>query len=91
MRPARVAAFNARAPQDVECGAGGAQRVVLVRHRRSESGHDGVADELLDGAAVTSQRRGDDLEVALEHPPERLGVERPGQRQRLDDVDEDDR
>ena len=37
---------------EVERGPDGALRVVLVRDRRAPDGHHGVADELLDGAAV---------------------------------------
>ena len=41
-------------------GANGAQRVVLVRDGDPEDGHDGVADELLDGAAVALEDRRED-------------------------------
>ena len=76
---------------DVEGGARGAQRVVLVRDRDAERRHDCVAGELLHGAAVSRDRGGDRLEVALQDAPERLGIERLGERHRLDDVDEEDR
>ena len=76
---------------DVERGARGAQRVVLVRDRDAERGHDGVACVLLDGAAVPRDRRRHGLEVALEDASERLGIERLRERHRLDDVDEEDR
>ena len=79
------------ADADVERGASRAQRVVLVRHRDAERGHDRVARVLLDRAAVTRDRRRDGLEVAPQHRAERLGVERLGERHRLDDVDEEDR
>src|SRR5262249_45328033 len=36
----------------LERGTDGAARVVLVKHRDPEGGHDGVADELLDRTAV---------------------------------------
>ena len=41
-----------------------AQRVVLVQHRHPEHGHHGVADELLDAAAVPLDDRLHPLEVA---------------------------
>ena len=37
---------------DPQRGAQGTRRVVLVGDRHAEDGHDGVADELLDGAAT---------------------------------------
>ena len=61
---------------DVVCGARGAESIVLVRDRCSESRHDRVAGKLLDRTPVASQHRGDDLEVALQHASERLGIER---------------
>ena len=44
-------------------GAHGAERVVLVDLRHAEHGHDGVADELLDGAPVVLDRRPHRVEV----------------------------
>ena len=76
---------------DVERAARGAQRIVLVRDRYSECRHDRVAGKLLDRASVASQHRGDGLEVALEHPAERLRVERLRECHRLHDVDEENR
>ena len=49
---------------DVERGAGGSKRVVLVRDRDAERGHDRVAGVLLHGAAVPCDRRRHRLEVA---------------------------
>ena len=71
--------------------ASGAQRVVLVRDGDSEGSHDGVTGVLLDGPSVSGEHRGDGLEVAPQHDAERLGVERLGERHRLDDIDEEDR
>ena len=76
---------------DVACGPGCAERVVLVRDGHAERGHDGVSRVLLDSASVARQRGRRRLEVALENPPERLRVERPGKRHRIDDVGEQDR
>ena len=72
-------------------GADGAQGVVLVRHRYAEDGHDGVADELLDRAAVALDRPPCGREVAVEHAPQRLRVERLRELRRLDEVGEEDR
>ena len=76
---------------DVERGARGAKRVVLVRDRDAEGGHDRVARELLHRAAVPREGRRDRLEVAPQDAPERLRIERLRERHRLDDVDEEDR
>ena len=38
---------------NIERGAGGAQRIVVVRDRRAEQRHHCIADVLVDGAAVT--------------------------------------
>ncbi len=76
---------------DVERGAGGAQRVVLVRDGDAERGHDRVARVLLHRAAVSDDRRRNRLEVAPQDGAERLRIERLGERHRLDDVDEEDR
>ena len=75
---------------DLERGARRAERVVLVRDRDPERGHDRVAGVLLDRSPVAAERRGDGLEVPPQDTPERLGVERAGERHRLDDVDEED-
>jgi hypothetical protein len=76
---------------DVECGAGGSERVVLVRDGNAECGHDRVAGVLLHGAAMSHERRRHRLEIALQHAPERLRVQRLCERHGLDDVDEEDR
>jgi hypothetical protein len=55
MRLDRVACRLVRPRQrlvDVERGAGGAERVVVMRPRRAEQRHDGVPDVLVDRAAV---------------------------------------
>ena len=68
-----------------------AQCVVLVHHRHAEDGHHGVADELLDGAAVALDDRLHPLEVAGEQRAEPLGVDRLAERGRAGDVAEEDR
>ena len=75
----------------VDGGPDGAQRVVLVRDRYAEDGHHRVADELLDRAAVTLDRPPGGGEVAVEHAPQRLRVERLRELGRLDEVGEEDR
>ena len=69
----------------------GSERVVLVDGGHAEHGHDGVADELLDGAAVTFERCLHRVEVAPHHTPQRLGVEPLAEGRRVGDVREDDR
>ena len=63
---------------DRERGADGALGIVLVRGRRAEERHHGVADELLDGAAVTLELRADALVVRAEERLDVLGVQRLG-------------
>ncbi len=48
--------LSAVTPTDVQCGARRAQRVVLVRDRDAERGHDRVARVLLDRPAVPRDR-----------------------------------
>jgi hypothetical protein len=52
----------------------GAQSVVLVHGRYSEDGHDGIADELLHGAAMFFEDSSHLLEVALHDSAHRLGI-----------------
>ena len=74
----------------LERGANGAQRVVLVRDGDPEDGHHRVADELLDGAAVTLEDRAKILEVAPHPCAQRLGIRRLAERRRTDEVAEED-
>ena len=71
------------------CGAHGAQRVVLADGRHAEDGHHGVADELLDRAAVPLDRGARDVEVARHQRAQRLGVEPLAERGRAGDVAEE--
>ena len=68
-----------------------AQRVVLVEPGQPEDGHHGVADELLDHAAVPLELAPHRVEVARHHLAERLGVERLAEARRALQVREDDR
>jgi hypothetical protein len=72
-----------------ERGTDGPLRVVLVRRRRAEHRDDGVADELLDGAAVALELPTERLVVAAQQRPDVLRVEALGARGRADEVDED--
>ena len=71
-------------------GADRPQRVVVVRGRDAEDGHDRVADELLHGAAVPLQLAADDGVVLLHHAAQHLSVERLAERRGVRDVREDD-
>ena len=69
----------------VEClahldgGPDGAQGVVLVQHRNAEDGHDGVADVLLDDAAMALDDVAHLAEVARQQVSVRLWIELPAQ------------
>ena len=71
-------------------GAHGSQRVVLVLHRQTEHRHDGVADVLLDLAAVARDLDGHGGEVAVLDLVQRLGIEPLAERRRVLQVAEDD-
>ena len=77
--------------RELERGANGAFGVVLVRDRRSPHGHDGVADELLDHAAVALDDPAALVEVAREELPDVLGVARLRERREPDQIDEEHR
>ena len=66
------------------------KRIVFVYRRHAEHGHDRVADELLDRAAVPFERCLHRVEVTPHHTPERLRIEPFTERGRTDDVREDD-
>ena len=76
---------------ELERGPDGALRVVLVRDRRAPDGHDGVADELLDRAAVEVDDLGRGVEVAGEELADRLRIAVLRQRREADQVGEEDR
>ena len=75
---------------DLERGAKGALGVVLVRERNAERGHDGVAGELLDGAAVRHDAARDVVEVAVDALPDDLRIGARDEPRRVDEVDEED-
>ena len=75
----------------VRGGTHGAEGVVLVELRQAEDGHDRVADELLDDAAVALELGAHRVEVARHDLPERLRVELLAHARRALEVREDDR
>ena len=76
---------------ELDRGANGAQRVVLVHDRDPERSHDRVPDELLDRAPVAFQHLPGGLVVARPDASKRLGIEAFPQRRRIGDVTEDER
>ena len=76
---------------DRERCAYGALRVVLVRGRRAEDGHDRVADELLHGAAVPLELGSQARLIRREHAADVLGVEPFRLGGEPDEIHEDDR
>ena len=71
--------------------ADGAQGVVLVRSGEAEDGHDRVADELLDVAAVTTHGGPCRPVVVAHHAMERFGVDPMRQVRGAGEIDEQDR
>ncbi len=75
--------------EDPERGAHGTFGVVLVRNRRPEHGHHGVADELLDGASEALQIGLDPFVVCAQHGADVLRVGSVGPAREADEVDEE--
>ena len=65
--------------------------IVAVGAGNPEHRHHGVADELLDPAAVLLERRAGDLEERVEQPPDILRIAPLDQLGRSDQIREDDR
>ena len=65
-------------------------RVVLVCDGSAEDGHDGIADELLHGAAEALDLRAQAREVRREHAADVLGVELLGAACEADEVGDED-
>ena len=76
---------------DLERCSHRAFRIILVRDRGSEHRHDGVADELLDRAAVALQLGAHSGVVAVEGCPDVLRIHALRASRRPDQVDEQDR
>ena len=69
----------------------GSLRVVLVRLRDAERGHDGIPGELLDDAAVLRHALRDRLEELVHAAPHDLRIGSGDEPCRVDDVDEQHR
>ena len=76
--------------EQIERGPNRPLRVVLGRDGRSPDGHDGVPDELLDGAAVALDDAACGVEVAREELAGLLGVATLGGCREADEVGEED-
>ena len=74
---------------DPQAGANGAFRVVLVDRRHAEDADRGVADELLDGAAVRLDHLGGAGEVLAEQGVHVFGVGGLAHRREGDDIAEE--
>ena len=86
-----VAAQAAHRVDQVERGAHGALGIVLARDRRAPHGHDRVADELLDRAAVALDDLAREVEVARQGLAHVLRVAVLGEGREADQVGEQDR
>ena len=75
----------------LEAGPHGAFGIVLLGGGRPPDGHDRVADELLDGAAVPSDHLGRQVEVRRQQLPHLLAVAALRHRREPDQVGEEDR
>ena len=75
----------------VHRGPDGSLCVSLDGHRRSPDGHHGVADELLDEAAVSPDHLAGKVEVLGQELADLLGVAALAERGEADQVDEHDR
>ena len=67
-----------------------AQRIVLAHLRHAEDGDHGIADELLDAAAVPLDDRFRGLEVARHHTAQALRIDSLAERGRAAHVAEED-
>ncbi len=76
---------------ELEAGPHGPLGVVLVRGRSAPHGHHGVADELLDGAAVAADDVRGELEVAAQGLADLLGVASLGEGREANEVREQHR
>jgi hypothetical protein len=67
------------------------QRIIFVRYRNTEDGHNRVADELLDCSTVTLDHQSRPLEIRGKETPEAFSVELLTQLSRSDDITKDRR
>ena len=94
MRVQRTRRAFARACElgvDVERGARRPERIVVMRHRRPEQRHNGVADVLVDRAAVADDDAVDERREARHEVAHLLGIERLRKRREVAEVGEQDR
>src|SRR6185312_13101550 len=84
-------AEGAHGVDQLEGDADGPLAVVLLRERGAPDGHDRIADEFLDGAAVALDRAPGGVEVAGEELAHLLRVARAGERREADQVGEEHR
>ncbi len=92
--PARAWIAGTQGPDridEVETGPDCPFGVVLVGGRRAPHCHHGIADELLDGAAVASDDVTGELEVAAKQLAGVLGVAAFGQSREANEIGEQDR
>jgi hypothetical protein len=75
---------------DRDRGSYGALRIVLVRDRRAEERHHGIADELLDGAAVPLELTPNATVIRTKNRLDVLRVQRFSLRREADEVAEQD-
>jgi hypothetical protein len=78
-------------PGQVPGGVAGPTRVVFLRHRGAEEGHDPVTGELVDRASEAPHAFGEDLGEAADDPGPRLRVEALLEIHEALDVGEQDR
>jgi AAA ATPase-like protein len=76
-------------PGDAESSQRRPARVVLVRERRAEEGHEAVAEKLVDGALVAVDLGEGDLEEPVEEIVHRVGPQPLGQRGGADQIAEE--
>ncbi len=72
-------------------GSDGEVGILLARATQPEHGHDGIADELLDHAAVGLDQRVPSCEVLVDERADVFRVERPRQHGEVDEVGEQHR
>ena len=78
-------------PLEFEGGPKGAERIILVGQWDAEHRHHGIADELLDRAAVPFYGGPGPIEVPALVAPDGLGVAPLARRRRVDEVAEEHR
>ena len=88
---ADIGAERGNGIHELECGADGPLGIVLLCHGRTPDSHHGVADELLDRAAVALDHLAGRLEVPREQLARILGVACLGRGREADEVGKENR